>query len=94
MLMGQKQIDRQTGGLGDHTPGGVGAADGMLGQDPTICSTKLYHQVLLFGMAHNGDVHGINTSLVCMIATVGRYLSNTHNRHPLALQPAGDIPAG
>ena len=61
-FMGEELIDIQSRGIGDHLSSGVGSADSMLGQDAAIRSTELNHQVLLFRMTHNCDVHGTGTS--------------------------------
>lgn len=64
VLVGEEELDRQTGGLRHHAPGRVGAADGVLGQNAAIGGAELYHQLLLFDVTHNCDIHGSNTSSV------------------------------
>ena len=65
VLVGQEEIDLQSGGVGDHAAGGVGGAYGMLGQDAAVGGTELYHQILLFGMTHDCDIHGGLPSFIC-----------------------------
>ena len=89
VLVGEEELHRQAGRLRHHTPGGVGRADRVLGEYAAVGGTELDHQVLLFGMAHNGDIHGDGTSLVCYGG-----LSDAHDGDLPPLQPLGNVPAG
>ena len=46
VLVRQKKIDRQTGGLGHQLAGGVGGAYGMLGENAAVSDTELRHKLL------------------------------------------------
>ena len=55
--VGQEQTHRQAGGLGDQAAGGVGRADGVLGQHAAVGDAELYHQLFLVVMTHQSDIH-------------------------------------
>ena len=58
VLVGQEEGDIQAGGLFDDIPGGVGGAEGMLGQNTAVSYSELRHQLLFFVVSHQCDIHG------------------------------------
>ena len=55
--VGQEQLHRQAGGLGNLLAGIAGGADGVLGENAAVGNAELDHELLFVVVAHQSDVH-------------------------------------
>ena len=68
--IGEEAVYAQSGGLGDLMSGGIGGVEVVLGENPGVGGTELYHEFLLVIVCHKRDIHAKSSLTVAACLSV------------------------